>query len=98
MAGSLNRVELIGNVGKDPEVRTFQSGGKIATFSIATTERWKDKQTGQPAMAIRPGSAHREICGVIYERGEPSQAWCWVHWLARFGAIQPELFSEVRLD
>ena len=36
-------------------------------------------------------------CGVIYERGEPSQAWCWVHWLARFGAIQPELFSEVRL-
>lgn len=44
MAGSLNKVSLIGNVGKDPEIRTFGNGGKVANFSIATSEQWKDKQ------------------------------------------------------
>lgn len=44
---SLNRATLIGNVGKDTEIRTTQSGQKVATFSIATTETWKDKQTGE---------------------------------------------------
>jgi single-strand DNA-binding protein len=38
---------LIGNVGQDPETRTFQDGGKVANFSIATSEKWKDKQTGE---------------------------------------------------
>jgi len=47
MAGSLNRVSLIGNVGKDPEVRTFQNGGKVVNFSLATAETWKDKNTGE---------------------------------------------------
>lgn len=47
MAGSLNKVQLIGNLGKDPEVRTFNNGGKICNFSIATSESWKDKQTGE---------------------------------------------------
>lgn len=44
---SLNRVMLIGNLGKDPEVRYSQSGGAVTNISIATTERYKDKQTGQ---------------------------------------------------
>jgi len=44
---SLNKVCLIGNVGKDPEIRTTQNGGKIANFSLATAESWKDKSTGE---------------------------------------------------
>jgi single-strand DNA-binding protein len=44
MAGSLNKVMLIGNLGKDPEVRTFEGGGKIVRFSIATTENYNNRQ------------------------------------------------------
>lgn len=44
---SVNRVILVGNLGADPEVRTFQNGGKIANVSIATTDRWTDKNTGE---------------------------------------------------
>lgn len=47
MAGSLNRVSLIGNVGKDPEARSFQNGGKVVNFSLATAETWKDKNSGE---------------------------------------------------
>jgi single-strand DNA-binding protein len=47
MAGSVNKVILVGNLGKDPEVRTFQNGGRVASFSIATSESWKDKATGE---------------------------------------------------
>lgn len=47
MAGSLNKVMLIGNLGKDPEVRTFQNGGKVCNFSIATSETWKDRNSGE---------------------------------------------------
>ncbi len=47
MAGSVNKVILIGNLGRDPEVRFTQSGTKIVNFSLATSERWKDKQTGE---------------------------------------------------
>lgn len=47
MAGSVNKVILVGNLGKDPEIRTFQSGGRIAQFSVATSESWKDKATGE---------------------------------------------------
>lgn len=43
MAGSLNRVMIIGNVGKDPEVRTFGDGGKVANISVACTDKWKSK-------------------------------------------------------
>ena len=46
MAGSVNKVILIGNLGKDPEVRTTQGGEKVASFSIATSESWNNKQTG----------------------------------------------------
>lgn len=44
---SVNKVIIVGNVGKDPEVRTFQSGGRVASFSVATSESWKDKATGE---------------------------------------------------
>ena len=47
MAGSLNKVQLIGNLGADPEVRTFQNGGKVCNLRIATSETWKDKNTGE---------------------------------------------------
>ncbi len=47
MAGSVNKVILVGNVGKDPEVRSFQNGGRVASFSVATSENWKDKATGE---------------------------------------------------
>ena len=44
MAGSLNKVMLIGNLGADPEVRSFQNGGKVANLRIATSETWKDRE------------------------------------------------------
>ena len=47
MAGSVNKVILIGNLGQDPEVRSFQNGGKIANLRIATSETWKDRNTGE---------------------------------------------------
>jgi single-strand DNA-binding protein len=47
MSGSLNKVTLIGNLGKDLEIRTFQNGGRAAHFSLATTESWKDKQSSE---------------------------------------------------
>ena len=47
MAGSLNKVMLIGNLGADPEVRSFQNGGKVCNLRIATTESWKDRNSGE---------------------------------------------------
>lgn len=47
MAGSLNKVMLIGNLGADPEIRTFGNGGKVCNLRIATSERWRDKNTGE---------------------------------------------------
>lgn len=47
MAGSVNKVILVGNVGNDPEVRTFGNGGKVANLSLATSENWRDKQSGE---------------------------------------------------
>ena len=46
MAGSVNKVTLLGNLGRDPEVRSSQDGSKIVSFSVATTESWRDKSTG----------------------------------------------------
>jgi single-strand DNA-binding protein len=46
MAGSVNKVTLLGNLGRDPEVRSGQDGSKIVSFSMATTESWKDRATG----------------------------------------------------
>lgn len=47
MSGSVNRVIIVGNLGKDPEVRTAQNGTRICNLTVATSEQWKDKQTGE---------------------------------------------------
>lgn len=47
MAGSVNKVILIGHLGADPEVRSFQDGGKVCNFRMATSESWRDKQSGE---------------------------------------------------
>ena len=47
MAGSINKVILVGNVGQDPQVRTMQSGQRVASFSLATSDRWRDRSTGE---------------------------------------------------
>ena len=47
MAGSVNKVILVGNLGKDPESRTFANGGKVVSFSVATSENWRDRNSGE---------------------------------------------------
>jgi single-strand DNA-binding protein len=47
MAGSLNKVMIIGNLGQDPEIRSFQNGGKVCNLRIATSETWKDRNSGE---------------------------------------------------
>ncbi len=47
MAGSVNKVILVGNLGRDPEIRNMQNGGKIVNLSVATSESWNDRQSGQ---------------------------------------------------
>lgn len=47
MAGSINKVIIVGNLGKDPESRAFSNGGKVVNFSVATSETWKDKNSGE---------------------------------------------------
>ena len=47
MAGSINKVILVGNLGRDPEIRSMQSGDRVANLSVATSDRWRDKQTGE---------------------------------------------------
>jgi single-strand DNA-binding protein len=47
MAGSVNRVIILGNVGRDPEIRSFSNGGRVANLTVATSETWKDKATGE---------------------------------------------------
>jgi len=59
MAGSVNKVILIGNVGKDPEVRTTQDGTKIVQFSLATSETWNDKASGERKERTE---WHRVVC------------------------------------
>ncbi len=47
MAGSVNKVIIVGNLGRDPEVRSFANGGKVVNFSVATSESWRDKASGE---------------------------------------------------
>ena len=47
MAGSVNKVILVGNLGRDPEIRTFQNGGRVANLSLATSENWRDRTSGE---------------------------------------------------
>lgn len=46
MSGSVNKVILVGNLGRDPEIRSLNSGGRVANMSVATSDRWRDRQTG----------------------------------------------------
>ncbi len=54
MAGSVNKVILVGNLGRDPDVRSFQNGGKVAELRIATSETWKDRNSGGRRVAWFP--------------------------------------------
>ena len=47
MAGSVNKVIIMGNLGKDPEIRNFPNGGKVCNFSVATSENWRDRNSGE---------------------------------------------------
>ena len=47
MAGSVNKVIIMGNLGKDPEIRNFPNGGRVCNFSVATSESWRDKSSGE---------------------------------------------------
>ena len=47
MAGSINKVILVGNIGQEPQIRTMQSGQKVVSFSLATSDRWRDRATGE---------------------------------------------------
>lgn len=47
MAGSVNKVILVGNLGRDPEIRSMQNGGKVCNLSVATSERWRDRTSGE---------------------------------------------------
>lgn len=74
MARGVNKVILIGNLGKDPEVRYFQNGDAVANATLATTETWKDKQTGETREAtewhnvVFPGKLG-EIAGKYLKKG-----------------------------
>lgn len=59
MSSSLNKVVIIGNLGRDPEIRTTNDGREIASFSLATTESWKDKETGEKKEKTE---WHRVVC------------------------------------
>ena len=57
MAGSVNKVILVGNLGRDPEIRSFQNGGRVANLSLATSENWKDKRHAASARKAPSGTA-----------------------------------------
>ena len=59
MAGSVNKVILVGNLGQDPEIRRTQDGRPIANFSVATSESWRDKNTGERREKTE---WHRDVC------------------------------------
>lgn len=52
MSASVNKVTIIGLVGKDPEIRSFSNGDRVANFSVATSETWKDKTSGEKKQAV----------------------------------------------
>ena len=60
MAGSVNKVILVGNLGRDPEIRNTQDGMKVVNLSVATSERWKDRMSGEPRERVRDERLHGE--------------------------------------
>ena len=71
---SVNRVTIVGNLGKDPEMRSFPNGDQIANVTIATTDKWKDKQTGEAKEAtewhrVAFGGRLAEIVGQYLRKG-----------------------------
>ena len=72
---SINRVTLIGNLGRDPEMRYLPSGEAVATFSVATTEQWKDKSGGKQERTdwhrIEFIGRTAEVCGEYLKKGAP---------------------------
>ena len=76
MAGSVNKVILVGNLGRDPEIRTTQSGERVATLTLATSETWNDRQSGERKERTE---WHRivvwgklgELCGEYLAKGRP---------------------------
>ena len=66
MAGSVNKAILIGNLGRDPEIRSTQDGTKIANFSVATSESWRDRSTGEREQPSQdPGQKRRGQTGQL---------------------------------
>lgn len=53
MSKSLNKVQLIGNLTRDPEIRSFSNGDRVASIGLATNEKWKDKNTGEPKEQVQ---------------------------------------------
>lgn len=70
MAGSVNKVIIVGNLGRDPESRSFQNGGKVVTLRVATSEQWKDKSTGERRDRVEwhQVAIHNEGLATIAER------------------------------
>jgi single-strand DNA-binding protein len=70
MSKSLNRASLVGNLGRDPESRTMQSGGKVVTFSLATTDQWTDRASGEKKSATQWHRVviYNEVLGDLSEK------------------------------
>ena len=69
MARGINKVILIGNLGRDPEVRYSPNGGAIANITLATSESWKDKNTGEQ---VEKTEWHRVVFSVAWRRSSGS--------------------------
>ena len=65
MSGSVNKVTILGNLGRDPEVRTFQNGGKICNLRVATSETWRDKQSGERKERVEWHSVSIMVEGLV---------------------------------
>lgn len=65
MSGSVNKVTILGNLGRDPEVRTFQNGGKICSLRVATSETWRDKQSGDRKERVEWHSVSIMVEGLV---------------------------------
>ena len=67
MAGSVNKVILVGNLGADPDVRTMQSGDEVVNLSIATSESWKDRTSGERKEKTELSLRHSEKKDISYQ-------------------------------